>query len=219
MYRFCQVLKGAVGSTVGQNEAEVKFHLEIDHHISSTVQSVWSSLLVLWVRCGSQCPFEMLHLPHSGRGSQQLLLSMTHYCVRHFIRSTFLPKCTTKKEDFYDSERRICQLYFYPPMPLKYLIYFILKYPANIFTHTLTCKATNAKIIADFMITHKKIVLRPSNSEAKWPWVTGVILGNATQCKENSWMINYGNAVYINIILAKATIQNFIGIIFQNLLG
>ena len=34
--RFCQVLKGAVGTTLCQNEAEVKFQLEIDHQISPT---------------------------------------------------------------------------------------------------------------------------------------------------------------------------------------
>ena len=37
--RFCQVLKGAVGTALCQNEAEVKFHMEINHHISSTEQA------------------------------------------------------------------------------------------------------------------------------------------------------------------------------------
>ncbi len=32
------------------------------------------------MRYGSQCPFEIFHLPHSGRRSQQLLLSRTDYC-------------------------------------------------------------------------------------------------------------------------------------------
>ncbi len=36
---FQQVLKGAVGGTLGQNEAEVKFHMEIGKHISSTEQA------------------------------------------------------------------------------------------------------------------------------------------------------------------------------------
>ena len=31
------------------------------------------------MRSGSQCPFEILHLPHSGRGSQQLLISETSW--------------------------------------------------------------------------------------------------------------------------------------------
>ncbi len=47
-------------------------------------QSVWFSLLVLWVRSGSQFPVEIVHLPHSGRGSQQLLLSRTDYFVLNF---------------------------------------------------------------------------------------------------------------------------------------
>ena len=41
------------------------------------VQSVWFALLVLWVKSWSQCLFEILHGPHSGRGSRQLLLYMT----------------------------------------------------------------------------------------------------------------------------------------------
>ena len=70
--RFSQVLKGAVGKTLYQNEAELKFSMEIDHQISSTDQagkvrlteliindmSLMSkfsqsiSLLVLWLRSG-----------------------------------------------------------------------------------------------------------------------------------------------------------------------
>ncbi len=37
--RFCQVLKGAVGTTLCQNEAKLKFSMEIDHHTSSTDQA------------------------------------------------------------------------------------------------------------------------------------------------------------------------------------
>ena len=37
--RFSQVLKGAVGTTLRQNEAELKFSMEIDHQISSTNQA------------------------------------------------------------------------------------------------------------------------------------------------------------------------------------
>ncbi len=33
---LCQVLKEAVGAALCQNEAEVKIHMEIDQHISST---------------------------------------------------------------------------------------------------------------------------------------------------------------------------------------
>ncbi len=34
--RFCQGLKGAVGATLCQNEADVKIHMEIHHLTSST---------------------------------------------------------------------------------------------------------------------------------------------------------------------------------------
>ncbi len=36
---FSQVLEGAVVVVLCRNEAEVKFHVEIDHHISSTDQA------------------------------------------------------------------------------------------------------------------------------------------------------------------------------------
>ncbi len=75
---FGHVLKGVVGRILCLNEAEVQIHMEIDHHISKHfTRQNQTDLLVLWVRSGSQCPFDMLHLPNSGRGSQQLLLSRT----------------------------------------------------------------------------------------------------------------------------------------------
>ena len=42
--------------------------------MNETCQSLTLPLLFLWVRCDGQCPLEMLFLPHSGKGSQQLLL-------------------------------------------------------------------------------------------------------------------------------------------------
>ncbi len=48
--RNYQLYKGAVGTTLCKNEAEQK--------------------------CGSQCPFDILHLPRSVRRSRQLLLSI-----------------------------------------------------------------------------------------------------------------------------------------------
>ncbi len=62
--RFSQVMKGPVGTTLCQNETELKFFMEID----------------LWMRCVGQFPWKILVLPHSGSGSQQLLLSRTDYC-------------------------------------------------------------------------------------------------------------------------------------------
>ncbi len=58
-FRFCQVLKGAVGATLCQNEAELKFSME---------------MLGLWMSFGGQFPAKILVLPHSGRGTSQLLL-------------------------------------------------------------------------------------------------------------------------------------------------
>ncbi len=53
---FSQVLKGAVGASLCQNEADVKIHMEIDHHISSTdqagkilacsVSEIWESMTI-----------------------------------------------------------------------------------------------------------------------------------------------------------------------------
>ena len=45
--RFYQVLNGAVGATLYQNEAEVKFHMEIDHQISPTLDFQSDSLQML----------------------------------------------------------------------------------------------------------------------------------------------------------------------------
>ncbi len=56
VWRKYQSLKGAVGATLCQNEAEVKFPMEISN------------------RCGGQCPLDILHLPHYGRGSRWVLL-------------------------------------------------------------------------------------------------------------------------------------------------
>ena len=65
---FSQVLKGAVGTTLCQNEAELKFSMENDHQTSSTDQAVKVSLIFpanfLW-----KFPCGILLLPHSGRGS------------------------------------------------------------------------------------------------------------------------------------------------------
>ncbi len=61
--RFSQVLKGAVGATLCQNEAELKFSMEIDHHISSTEQArkirLRFSLLVLLVRSGGNLHWKL----------------------------------------------------------------------------------------------------------------------------------------------------------------
>ncbi len=46
--------------TLCQNEADVKFHMDINHQISP--KEMWWSI-----------SFEILHLPHTGKGSQQLL--------------------------------------------------------------------------------------------------------------------------------------------------
>ena len=50
--RKYQSYKGAVGETLCQNEAELKFSMEIDHQTSSTDQAGKFSLLVPWVRSG-----------------------------------------------------------------------------------------------------------------------------------------------------------------------
>ncbi len=47
--------------------------MDIGHHISFTVQAG------KWDHTG-HCPFAILVLPHSAKGPQQLLLSMTDYC-------------------------------------------------------------------------------------------------------------------------------------------
>ena len=63
-----------------QNVAELKISMEIDLQNSPTDQageSVSLPLLFLKVRCAGQCPFDILHLPHSGRVLQQLLLLIT----------------------------------------------------------------------------------------------------------------------------------------------
>ena len=48
------------------------------------VQLVWFLLLGLWMRFGSQFPWKILVLPHSGRGSCQLLLYRTDTFVYMF---------------------------------------------------------------------------------------------------------------------------------------
>ncbi len=57
--RLSQVLKGVVGTTLCQNEAELKFSMEINHQISSTGQAGKIRLtellindIVLWLRSG-----------------------------------------------------------------------------------------------------------------------------------------------------------------------
>ncbi len=49
----------------------------------------------------SQCPFDILHLPHSGRGSQQLLLSRTDRSAPHIVNITPLNSnsCTFVPEE------------------------------------------------------------------------------------------------------------------------
>ncbi len=94
--RLSQLLKGAVVVTFCQNEAEVKCQMDIDFHISLTeqVQSVWFSLLGLWMNFGGQFPWKFLVLPHSGRGSCQLLLYRTDTFVLGTVNSvmySFLP--------------------------------------------------------------------------------------------------------------------------------
>ncbi len=70
-YRLSQLLKGAVVVNLCQNEADVKCQMDIDSHISLTEQAGKIRLTELTHQ------FEILHLPHSGIGSCQLLLSMT----------------------------------------------------------------------------------------------------------------------------------------------
>ncbi len=57
---------------------------QLTHHKKAgTVRLV--ELLLLWVRCAVQCPFDILMLPHSARGPQQLLLSMTYYYAASWL--------------------------------------------------------------------------------------------------------------------------------------
>ena len=84
--RFCQVLKGAVGTTLRENEAELKISMEIDHQNSSIDQTgkirLVSSVSLVFPVCSVneiwwKFPLEIILLPHSGRGSRLLLLSRT----------------------------------------------------------------------------------------------------------------------------------------------
>ena len=70
-----QSLKGAVVMVLCQNEAEVKFPMEIDHNqCSQFVVTLTTSDPQM--RCGGQLPWEILLLSHSDRGLRQLLLSI-----------------------------------------------------------------------------------------------------------------------------------------------
>ncbi len=75
-----QSLKGAVGATLCQNEAEVSFPMErVIMDINGNLLSLCGNLIspacsvdeIWW-----KFPLEMILLPHSGRGSRQLLLSI-----------------------------------------------------------------------------------------------------------------------------------------------
>ncbi len=84
LLRLSQLLKGAVVVILWQNEADVKCQMDIDTHISLTEQAGKIRLTKL-MRSGGQFPWKFLVLPHSGRGSCQLLLYRT---------DTFDEKCT-----------------------------------------------------------------------------------------------------------------------------
>ncbi len=78
MIRLSQLLKGAVVVTLCQNEADVKCQMDIESSISLTEQAgkirlTACSVVEIWWKF----PLEILLLPHSRRGSRQLLLSMT----------------------------------------------------------------------------------------------------------------------------------------------
>ncbi len=90
MIHFSQVLKRAAGATLSQNEAELKISMEIHHQMSSTDQAGKIRLAELIINDISAAfsvdeifwkfPLEIILLPHSVRGSCQLLLSRTDYC-------------------------------------------------------------------------------------------------------------------------------------------
>ena len=84
MQRNNQSLKGAVVVTHCQNEAELKFSMEIDHHTSSTEKSV--GYVLISPACSvdeilRKFPLEIIPLPQSGRGSRQMLLSIPETSV------------------------------------------------------------------------------------------------------------------------------------------
>ena len=88
-----QLLKGAVVVTLRQNEAEVKCQMDIDSHISLTEQAgkIRFSLLGLWMKWGGQFSLEIVLLPHSVRGSCQLLLSRTDtFAFSHRVQGTVM---------------------------------------------------------------------------------------------------------------------------------
>ncbi len=106
--RLSQVLKGAVGAILCQNEADVKCQMDIDSSISLTEQAgrIRFSLLGLWMRFGGQFPWTFLVVPHSGRALCQLLLWMT---------DTFDTQIRSLKE--FDSHGQIyieCETLFLP---------------------------------------------------------------------------------------------------------
>ncbi len=72
LHRNNQSLKGAVVAVLCQNEAEVKFQMDIDHHICA----LFNVIRGRWWEMGL-----ILHLPHSGRGWQQLLLLISETSV------------------------------------------------------------------------------------------------------------------------------------------
>ncbi len=115
-----QSLKGAVGTTLCQNEAELKLSMEMDHHTSSTDQAGkirlpeliindiylprfavdnqwWVSLVsLIFPACSVseiwwRFALEIVLLPHSDRVSQQLLLSIPETSVpRHSNLDTYV---------------------------------------------------------------------------------------------------------------------------------
>ena len=77
--RKYQSLKGAVGAILCQNEEELKISKEIDHQISSTDKA--GKIRLIFPACSVseiwwKFPLEIILLPHSDRGSCQLLLSI-----------------------------------------------------------------------------------------------------------------------------------------------
>ena len=78
---FSQVLKGAVGTTLCQNEAEVLNNNFFKKVLSTRVP--YNGKIALRAL--------MILLPHSSRGSQQLLLSRTGYCQWEQAHDNLIP--------------------------------------------------------------------------------------------------------------------------------
>ena len=96
-----QSMKGAVVVTFSQNEEDVIFQMDIDSHISLAEQAGKISLvlvLFLWMRFGGQFPSEILLLPHSVRGSCQLLLSIRDRSTIGVLFVFYIfPMCTARQ--------------------------------------------------------------------------------------------------------------------------